>query len=311
MLSARNTLVLLTCIAIAALFWLLNKLSNPYHSSIVVAAEYVNVPPDKVVIQTLPETLEMQVEGTGWELLRYTISLERPTVVLDISSFAGTSNIPLQNVRNSLAQQLPYSYEVKQVIPGNIPLVLDERTTKQLPVRVRTHISINPQYGMLDSLQVNPKRIEVSGPTSILDTLSGIPTEVLTLLDVQADQQGTLPLAEPVVSSISYAPDQVTYSFTVAPFTEASVLVPVSPIDVDPTRIVLLNKAVQVDFQVPMTRFADTKEPGFAERFKVEAPFTGVTENDSLVNIQLSVVPPFVRKVQLKQETVKFLWIQP
>lgn len=311
MLSARNTLVLLTCMVIAALFWLLNKLSNPYLSTVHAQVEYVNVPSDKVVIQTLPEELELQVEGTGWELLRYTINLDKPTIVLDISQYAGNSNIPLQNIRNSIAQQLPYSYEVKQVSPSNIPLVLDERSTLTLPVRLRTDIQINPQYGMLDSIALNPGQVEVSGPTTLLDTMTGVPSSVLVLRDVQSDQAGLLPLAEPDVSSITYQPSEVRYTFQVAPFTEASIMVPVSIQEVDPTKVVLLNKAVQVDFQVPMTRFSDTKEAGFAERFQVEANFAGLTPTDSTVAVKLTVSPPFVRKAALAQRTVKFLWIEP
>lgn len=311
LLSARNTLVLLTCMAIAALFWLLKKLSNTYNSDVRVQVEYVNIPSDKVVIQTLPEELLLQVNGTGWELLRYSIALDKPSVLLDIGQYAGSGRIALQNNRSSLAQQLPYQYDIMQVEPANIPLVLDERSTDTLPVRARTNIQVNTQYGITDSIRLSPQQIVVSGPSSIIDTMTQVPTEMLSLTDVQKDQTGKLALAPPLVSSMTYTPGEVSYAFEVEPFTEASVMVPVTALEVDSTQVMLLNQAVRVAFQVPMDRFADTRQDRFAQRFQVVADFSALTPQDSLAPIQLVVSPPFIRKPALTQRTIKFLWREP
>ena len=137
--------MLLTCIAIAALFWLLNKLSNQYNSTIVVAVTYVNEPTDKVVVQPLPPTLLFEVEGSGWELLRHTLDLDRPTVVVDIGTFASSGTIPLQNIRSGFAQQLPYTLDITQVIPALLPLKMDKSSARRLPVKLQSAIAVHPQ----------------------------------------------------------------------------------------------------------------------------------------------------------------------
>lgn len=302
--------MLLTCIAIAALFWLLNKLSNQYNSTIVVAVAYVNEPTDKVVVQPLPPTLLLEVEGSGWELLRHTLDLDRPTVVVDIGSFANSGSIPLQNIRSSLSQQLPYTLEIKQVIPAVLPLQMDNSAVKVLPVKLQSAIAVHPQYGIIDAIQLNPDSVQVTGPVTLLDTMTAVPTEVLELQNVQQDQAGRLALTTNAANALSFNPQAVDYAFSVVPYTETAIAVPVNVISTDPSRVVLLNKTIQVFFQVPMTRFADTEADDFANRFRIDADFSALSTTDSTASVILSAKPDFVRQVRLDKESVKFLWVE-
>lgn len=310
-MSARNTLVLLTCIAIAGVFWVLNKFSNTYASTIRVKLTYTNIPADRVIVDPLPEVVHFQVRGTGWELFRYSFHLGLPVINVNIAQYSNQGQIPLQTNAAEMSEQLPYQLDITGVQPKTLDLRLEKRSQKRLPVYPKVTLSVNAQYGITDSLQIAPGEVTVAGPASIVDSMTRVPTVPLQLLDIEEDRRGVLSLAPPPVASIQYDTHQVAYHVGVSPFTDATLKVPVQSVAIDTQRILLLQEQVEVSFQIPMSQYSQLDDPTFADRFQVVADFSKVTTADSLVPIRLERFPAYLRNPKLRQKALQFLYLRP
>jgi hypothetical protein len=286
-LFTRNFAIFLVCVGIAAIFWLLTKLSNNYTSDIQIPVVYSNLPKDKVLQRELPGKLTLYVHGSGWDLLRHYLNLSSSAVVIDAKEFAGNGNMPTNSYRNVFSQQLQDKFEVQRVIPAEINFDYFEKRSKTLPIKLQAAIDINAQYGLTDTIELTPDSVTATGPAPLVDSLPWIYTDTLVLQDVSQTTTGTVALRNPPDANIELSINQVKYHIPVEQFTETSIRVPIKMVDVEQNAI-LLTKEAQVAFQVPLSRIREYEQTWLHLHFEVAADPHHVAPCHSLVPLRLA-----------------------
>src|ERR1700750_3425788 len=81
----RRVFTFFICVLISIFFWLLMSLSKEYTITVSFPVNYVNLPTDKIISNHLPETIDIEIKATGFNLLFYKIKQQRETVLLDIN----------------------------------------------------------------------------------------------------------------------------------------------------------------------------------------------------------------------------------
>ena len=179
--------VVLLCLLAGTTFWVLNALNKSYTTKINYPITFLVDNLDSlVVVEELPEKIEIDVSGGGWNLLRKTywfninpinIPLNNPTQVKYI---LGSSLVPL------IAEQLS-EVSLNYVATDTLFIDIEKRIKKKVGVVVDSmQIDVNPPYRIISNISIDPDSISFEGPTSLVEALSdsillSLPTNILSM----------------------------------------------------------------------------------------------------------------------------------
>ncbi len=133
--------------------------------------EFVNKAPDTEILRTSASTASLQLSGAT--ALMRSVKSEYLVVRLDLRKAAlgsNTFNIKAENIH------LPPGITLKMVNPPRIEVILDTVATKDIPVQVDWAGQL-PDDLLIHGVKIEPRTIQVTGLSKILDDISTIYTE--------------------------------------------------------------------------------------------------------------------------------------
>ncbi|WP_224482636.1 CdaR family protein [Robertkochia aurantiaca] len=300
-----KAVIFLLFLIISAFIWVVITLSDRYDSRIAMDLDYINIPEEKLLIGNPPEQINVNIESSGFGILYY--RLFRQTLFLNAADFKPDNNAYYllgEEVQEVISEQYK-SLEINRVVNDSIKIRFGENQTRAVPVKARIDLSFVEDYELVDSLVVEPDSVWIHGPEDIVNSIDTIPTEILSLKNVQADFEHRMTLSIPdTIQKLSYEPRAVTVSGKVERFSEKIVTVPVqvinAPEDVTvktfPGEIRVLCKAA----------ISDLKRVNPAS-FKVVCDFNDTRENASFLIPRIAEKPSFIISANLLETKVEYL----
>lgn len=223
----------MVCLFIATALWFLNALSKDYETTIDYPVKYINAPKNQFLANTPPSKLELKVHAHGFTLLRYKLSLTFSPIILNIKNIThnleadenGTYIIHTADILRRVSDQVSSEITVKEIHPLTIKLVLDRLKTRSLPVNAQVSYTLAPQYGLKTPLTLTPSKVEVTGPGHVVDTLTQLPTEEITLENIDRNVKKYLKIQAPPHTRI--APAKTLMTIEVEKITEKELQLPI------------------------------------------------------------------------------------
>lgn len=214
----RNSgLKLLSLLIAALLAWFVNSENNIGDTQIFVPLKIENIPDNRMLVRPLNRQLEVTLKGPSYQIARasaqpLTIKMRLPDGVGDRYQLTlRHSDIPV-----------PPSIEVVRIDPAELEVMLEEKVSRDVPVRVERVGKLDPAV-KVESVTVQPERVTVIGPSSELKSLSEVVTYPMdvselhdnTSLDLDLKTPGNLTTVNPgsVRVHINLAPVQSVRRF--------------------------------------------------------------------------------------------------
>lgn len=151
----------LLSLALAFLLWLTFVSTPEVATSVSVVVEFQDIPTGLEIVSALPERVQLQVQGSATKLDAFDLS--RMAVVLNLRDVHGpgerTYTLDYHTVR------LPFGVRLIRAVPGQLHLVFERRTSREVPVRVRFSRPLPHPYRM-GHQEVQPPRLTILGPES-------------------------------------------------------------------------------------------------------------------------------------------------
>ena len=168
----RNLLPKLLAILVALILWIfvMNEQNPPVEGTFQVSLTNRNLS-GKLVVMEAPETVRVKVRG-----LRNAIAGAAGRnfqAYVDLKGLApGQYNLPV-------LVQLPPGYELVEVVPDKVDIILEAVQSRQFPVEPRLTGPIVGQM-TLGKVEITPKVVTITGPQSILDSIGKVlaPVEI-------------------------------------------------------------------------------------------------------------------------------------
>lgn len=308
LITARNTLVLFTCIGIAAVFWLLQKMSLEYRYVIKVEASYTHNQDSVMLMYPLPAELQLEITSTGWQLFRYGLLFQLPQVTIDMNDYRNSRSLSFNTLRTSFTEQLNNRYQVESVFPAQVELEWQPQQTRRVPVRLIESVQIDPQYGLKGTIQLTPDSVIVSGPYGVVDTITYLYTDTLSLVSVAEPVSGTIAISRNQLQNIRINPTTVDYMLTVEPYTEATLQLPVTAVGQLTPQIGLMQQTITLQFQLPVSDYGLLADTSYLQLFEVVAQTDSIVPGDSTVPVALRRQPNNIRKVITQPTHIRFLF---
>jgi uncharacterized protein (TIGR00159 family) len=154
-----------------------------------IPVEYMNRDPDKEIVDASVSNVSLQIGGSG--ALIKSIRPEQVQVKLDLSNAnvgSNTYTITQEDVT------LPPGAILKMVDPKTVQVSLDTLTQKEMWVQV-DWVGELPRYLIMESVQVKPQKVLIIGANQILNDVSTVYTQNVSLEKIFESGSLTIGLA--------------------------------------------------------------------------------------------------------------------
>ena len=313
--SNRKLYVYLFCLILAVFFWLLNALGNNYTTTINFKVNYLNFPTNRVVLNDLPQEINIKIKGLGFDLMAYKLQLKKPNINVNLITLKNyshnnrkinTQTLSTQTFQHHIASQLGEHIEIQNIFPDSIYFMLDEKIQKILPVIPKTNISFGKQFQLFGSIIVKPAVVKVEGPRSVLDTLTKIYTEPVILEGLSESTNKTV-LFNSVYEKqhLVFSPSKLLLYIPVEKYTETSRVVKINPINVpDSIELKAIPNEMVVKFMIPLSKIASLESAVFI----ANVDYLQINESFSRkLKVRLIKYPNFIQSVTLNPGKVEYI----
>ena len=169
----KRLLIFFFFLLLSILFWFLTAMNKEYVASISYPVRYIRFPENKVLVNDIPDRLELTVNASGFLLLGHKLKSRLTPIIFNVNSFSpntfrndpSTVYILSSYASNEIARQLSSEIEILDINPDSLIFKFAERAEKTVPVLPSLNFSFEKQstinsYGNL--IQVRSGRLYLS-----------------------------------------------------------------------------------------------------------------------------------------------------
>lgn len=297
--------ILLMCMGIALIFWLLVKLSQSFQTRRPVYFE-LDFPQEKALAEMPPADMAVELEGSGWSLLFDYFAHPRIKLAYDMQEI-DRLNLSRGQLRNDIAQRLRGNdIRVLEINYDNVLLALEGRNTKKVPVLVQKRLTFAPEHHLKEPVSLKPDSINISGPSSLIDSIRYWPTDSLVLKNLKSGLTVTLNLKKPG-RELLLSETKVEARAEVEPFTEKTMYVPLL-VKNAPDSLRIFPDKITVTCKLGLSKFDSVS---FRD-FTAEADLGGISPKgpNNTTPIVITRQPSYIQNLQFSPKSAKFFIVE-
>ena len=300
-----NLKVVVLCILAATTFWILNALNKDNYSTIVdYPIEWEFDRERFFPVQPLPESVQIQISGNGWDLLRKYFNLNEPPYKITLADPSAMKHIQTSDLKRPLGEFLTPT-QLIGFLEDSVKFKIDRIETRNLsPVLDSASYSLAKNAVIEGKIKFDPEVIKVTGPSSILDIFEGKFAVNLNQSRIDQDFNEEVPLTieKNLAEVISLNRDKINVSFTVVTFMEGNKRLKVKKLNF-PRTVTLEDESVTP----VMTYLVDGRNVAELKEIEFEAILDYGKRNrqDSTISIRIQPLPSFLKEVKVSPEILK------
>jgi YbbR domain-containing protein len=300
----RKLVLFISCLSLAVLAWLIFSLSNSYIYKVQTQVHYINSPEKKAFHPLQSDTVALQVEGTGWQLLFSKMRISPDSVSVDLGKLNVKNYITFSEQLRAINYQLASNQRVISVTPDTLYFDFSTRKTKRVPVKLAYNFQYSKSHNASGPVQLTPSYVMVSGPPEDLALINYWATDSLKLTDIESDISAKVFLKKNQKSNIIVYPTLVIVKVPVDEFTEKNLEVPLKVLNNSGYDIKLLPEKVKITFLTALRNYSKT------DRGSIEATIDmnyWQNEGYKQLPVKLSRFPSFCKLVSIEPQIVDFI----
>ncbi|WP_158795965.1 YbbR-like domain-containing protein [Pedobacter sp. L105] len=260
-IERKRILVLITCLLLAIAGWLFLALNNKYVYTAKTVLVYKNFPQKKAFHPLQSDTVDLQVEGTGWQLLFARLRVNPPSISISLDKLNNRNYVLFSEQLYNVNSQLETSQKIISVRPDTLYFDFSKRAVKRVPVKLISNLSFAKQFGISDEIELKPSYVTVSGPQEELKKITEWKTDTLRLHDIQGPAVTRIAMKQNTQKNVNIYPANVEVTLPVDEFTEKTLEIPLKIIDNnDYYNVKLYPKKIKVTFMVALSSYQQVNE---------------------------------------------------
>ncbi len=293
------------CILCAVAAWLFLALNKKYPYTVQTELIYKDEPQGKAFKALQPDTVDLKVEGTGWQLLFARLRIKPPAIAVSLQKLNSRSYVVLSEQLDQVNRQLETSQRVISIKPDTLYFDFSKRTNKRVPLKLISKLTFAPQFGIEKEIKLSPAYVNISGPQEELQKIHTWPTDSLKLTDLKTDIDTRINLIKNSKNNINIYPNNVGVKISVDEFTEKTIEVPLSILNNKAYHDVkLYPKKVKITLMVALSNYAKTNE----EELKAAVDLNDwkILGHNRLF-VKITKMPNFAKLVSVIPNSVDFI----
>ncbi len=294
-----------TCLVIAVVAWVLTNLSSPNPYTVKMVVNFTNTPLRRSFRPLQSDTVDVTLQGTGWNLLFSSMNLENRAITVNLKNLDTHNFVVLASQLKALNDKRPADRQIISINPDTLYFDFSSRSVKRVPIQLQYRIGFRQQFGIADRIALRPDYVTVSGPASEIDKITAWKTDSLVVQNVEGPLTQNVRLQGVSEPNMSIYPKQVQVRVPVDEFTEKTVEVPVKLVNnKNYYNIKIVPQKVKVTFMVALSRYGKVNDADFAAVADLdqwdEKSYTELTA-------KLTRYPDFCRIVGIEPQKIDFI----
>lgn len=296
--------VVIVAFAVSAVFWLFNSLNKDYTTSLRYPVRFVYNRDSLVSVKTLPSSIDLDVTGGGWNLLRKEPLLNPKPLEIPLENPVGKGYLSWLEMLPSIREHMG-DISVNQVFQDTLRIQIEPILKKRLRIWVDSaSIKLANDFRLVSSIFLPDDSITLIGPKSFIDTLQS--TFELQFLEENIDENfdDEVPVRLPRPKLIHSEPARTKVRFEVDHFDELQIKIPVEAINFPAnSRFVLADPIVTIYFTVQRSLQQDY----VASDFGISADFNMLRKSDSTVLSMMLYFPEEVNDLRVEPKEIRVI----
>ncbi|MEJ2879892.1 YbbR-like domain-containing protein [Pedobacter sp. GR22-6] len=285
--------------------WLFLALNNKYVYTAKTVLVYKNFPQKRAFHALQSDTVDLQVEGTGWQLLFARLRIKPQSISISLEKLNNRNYILFSEQLFQVNRQLETSQNIISVRPDTLYFDFSERTVKRVPVRLVSNFTFGRQFDVSSDIEIIPEYVTLSGPEEELTKIKEWPTDTLTLKNMQNTTGARVAMAQNKLKNVNIFPTSAEIKVPVDEFTEKTVELPLTVVgNKEYYSIKLYPKKVKVTFLVALSKYQQINE-NFMDAVVDLAEWKNL--NHSQLRVKLLRFPDHCKLVRISPEKVDFI----
>lgn len=305
-----NLKVVVLCILAATTFWILNALNKDNYTTIVdypIAWEYDTE--RFYPVKPLPKSIQIQITGNGWDLLRKYFNLNEPPYPIPLANPAEKKFLLASDLKRSLGEFLTPT-QLIGLLEDSIPYQIDRIETISLIPKLDSASYTLAKNAIIEGdIAFEPKSITVKGPSSVIELFEGY-------FPVQLDQKNLdedfsdivdLSLEKSLAEFVELEIPEIKVSFSVVNFLEGNKRLKVKKINFPRTVSLEDEEITPVMTYLVDERFVDELKE---LEFEAVLDYSKRNRSDSTLSIQVSPSPKYIKGIKVEPEKIRLKYGQ-
>ena len=304
-IERKRFLVLMACIVLAITGWLFLALSNKYVYTAKTVLQYKNFPQKKAFHPLQSDTVDLLVEGTGWQLLFARLRVSPPSININLEKLNNRNYILFSEQLYGVNQQLETSQKIISVRPDTLYFDFSKRTVKKVPVKLIANLTFAKQFGISGDIEFSPDYVTVSGPQAELEKITEWKTDSLKLDNIQGATVVRVPMRPNVLKNVNIFPSTIEVKLPVDEFTEKTLELPLKILNnKEYYNVRLFPRKVKVTFLVALSSFTQLNEDFFEATVDLEE---WKLKKHSQLSVKIIRFPDYCKLVRVFPEKIDFI----
>lgn len=301
----RRISMFFICLGVALAAWLFFALSNSYVYQARTLVRFVNFPQNKAFHSLQSDTVKLQIEGTGWQLLFSKLRINPQSIDIDLKDLNKQTFINLSDQLGYINQQFSSTQKIVYIQPDTLYFDFSSRAIKKVPVELVGDLQFQKQYGISDSVTIRPAYVTITGPKEDLSKIRVWKTDSLNVKNVSGNINKRIPFKRPSMANINIYPSYAEVSVPVDEFTEKTVEVSIKVANNRNYRdINLLPEKVKITFMTALTNYSKIDR----DYFEATVDLDNWTERSyKQLPVILTRFPGFCKLVKIEPQAVDFI----
>jgi YbbR domain-containing protein len=301
----RRISLFFLCLTFALGAWLFFALSNKYVYQARTMVRFVNFPQNKAFHSLQSDTVKLQIEGTGWQLLFSKLRIKPQSVDIDLRELNKQTFISLSDQLGYINQQFSSTQKIVYVQPDTLYFDFSSRAVKKVPVELLSNIRFTKQYGISDDIEIKPAYVTITGPKEDLALIKSWKTDSLRLNDISGNISAKVPLHRPLKTNINIYPAIAEVKIPVDEFTEKSIDVFIKVVNNrDFNDVKLLPDKVTITFMTALSNYNKIDRDFFEATVNMD---NWRQKDYKQLPVRITKFPDFCKLVRIEPQTVDFI----
>lgn len=304
--DSREFLVFLLFLLVAFIFWFLTTMTNEYEMKFAPSLKLKNVPKELIVIDPLPDKVEVTLKDQGDKLIEYKARGLFKELTIDYREYANASGriaIHGNELNRFITDKLASSTQLMKLSHDTLQCYLASARGVKVPVKVNGHIEASDHY-RVNRVSVSPDSVTVYAAASHIDTLKAVYTPRVNFVGLTDSVTQVLTLGGGR-RGVKYVPSEVVVSVAVSPYVTKSVEVPITgylfPYGMS---IKTFPSRAKVSFRISLEDYGKVGEKDFS----LQVHYSQIQDNHSgKVAPRLEAAPDCVTNISIDPLEVDYI----
>ena len=303
----KKILTFLFFLLLAFGFWILQSLQQPFEIGINVPIHYTNIPKEIILDNDVPTEIKVTLKDRGSALLKYTVGKKKyEKLEIDLAQIDQKKSayiVSSKELATKISNYLSSNATLISSVPDFLTIEYQSLQKKEFPVELSGKLTPSPGYLLTDTTLFTPPKVYAYGAKNMLDSLSAIYTENVSIEDIHSPVRKRIKLIVP--KGITLDRTDVELNVSAEEFTEKIMQVPVTCKNLPPDyKIHIFPSTVEVITPVVLVDYGKFD----AIDFEVSIDYLDLIKSQNYTaNVTLTKKPDWIKSYRINPEKIEFL----